>query len=292
MPDISRRRLLQALACAPLLTHLPLYASGQPAARVIALEWLSLELLLALGVMPLGAAELHNYHLWVGDPALPPAVIDVGLRSEPNLELITQLTPSLILHSSDFGSDVQRLGRIAPVMGFTFNDQQGKPLTLARHSLLQLAERLDRIPQAQAHLAQLDNFMQQMRLKLAGRARRPLLLMSILDARHAIVFGRNSLFLEVMANLGIENAWQGESTFWGSAVIGIERLAALENVDAVCFEHGDNAVMEQVTSTALWQALPFVREKRFKQAPRVWFYGATLSAMRFCQILDQTLEAR
>ncbi|CCG88186.1 Fe(3+)-hydroxamate ABC transporter substrate-binding protein FhuD [Erwinia piriflorinigrans] len=289
MPDLPRRRLLTALAFSPLLVRLPGVAHAASAPRIIALEWLPLELLMALGVMPLGAAELHNYRLWVGKPELPPSVVDVGLRTEPNLELITQMQPSLILYSQGYGPAPARLQRIAPHMGFTFNDGSDKPLTSARHALMALANRIDRVAQAQTHLAQLDALMQQVKTRLAGRAHRPLLLMSILDARHAIVFTANGLFQEVMDHLGLENAWQGEKTFWGSAVIGIERLANMHNVEAICFEHGNENLMQQVTASPLWQSMPFVRERRFRQVPRVWFYGATLSAMQFIHCLDREL---
>ena len=61
MPDIVRRRLLTALAFSPLLAQFPLRAQALGEQRIIALEWLPLELLMALGVLPAGAAELTGY---------------------------------------------------------------------------------------------------------------------------------------------------------------------------------------------------------------------------------------
>jgi iron complex transport system substrate-binding protein len=71
--------------------------------RIVALEWLPVELLLALGVTPYGVADIPNYRLWVNEPALPDSVIDVGLRTEPNLELLTQMKPSFIVWSAGYG---------------------------------------------------------------------------------------------------------------------------------------------------------------------------------------------
>ncbi len=289
MPNYSRRRLLMAMALSPLLPSLSVQAARPDIQRIITLEWLPTELMMALGVAPMGTAEIYNYTLWVGEPALPASTIDVGLRTEPNLELMIQMQPSLILYSSGYGPAKEKIERIAPTMGFAFSDDSGKPLTMARKSLLRLAERLDRLPQAQQHLAEFDAVISQTKKRLAGRAQRPVLLMSLLDPRHALVFGKGSLFLDVMDALAVENAWQGETNFWGSAVIGIERLATLEDVDVVCFTHGDQQLSQQVMSTPLWHAFPFVKEKRFRQVPQVWFYGATLSAMRFCHSLDSAL---
>ena len=291
MLPITRRRLLAAMAISPLLWQQTLRAETLDSRRIVALEWLPIELMMALGVVPMAAAELFNYRDWVGKPELPASVIDVGLRTEPNLELLTQLNPSLILYSSGYGPSPQTLSRIAPSQGFAFNNGDGKPLSAARQSLTLLAQRIGKEPQAQAHLQQFDDFIAATRARLAPRATKPLLLMSLIDKGHAIVFGKGSLFLEVMQNLGLQNAWQGETNFWGSAVIGIERLATIHDAQAICLSHGDEMLMQQVAATELWQSLPFVRQRRFTRVPTVWFYGATLSAMEFCRILDNVLEA-
>lgn len=55
MPDfmISRRRLLTAMALSPLLWKMnPARAAAIDPQRIVALEWLPVELLLALGVTP------------------------------------------------------------------------------------------------------------------------------------------------------------------------------------------------------------------------------------------------
>lgn len=145
MPDLIRRRLLMAMALSPLLPAMRTQAAASvDTQRIISLEWRPTELLMALGVPPMGAAELYNYGLWVGEPALPASTVDVGLRTEPNIELIIQMKPSLMLYSSGYGPSVNTLNKIAPSMGFAFSDDRGKPLTVARESLMQLAGRLDR----------------------------------------------------------------------------------------------------------------------------------------------------
>ncbi|WP_431225119.1 Fe(3+)-hydroxamate ABC transporter substrate-binding protein FhuD [Serratia sp. L9] len=289
--DPLRRRLLTAMALSPLLFSLPTRAAGSPdITRIAALEWLPVELLIALGVMPLAVADIHNYNLWVQDPSLPDSVIDVGQRTEPNLELLQQLSPSLILLSKGYGPSAQKLQPIGPTMEFGFNDGSGKPLTVARNSLRQLAERLGLEARATQHLQQFDFFLLEARSRLQGYRQQPLLLFSLLDTRHVLVIGQKSLFQEVMDQLGIENAWQGETNFWGTSVVGIERLATIKNARAIYLDHGNQGMMDKVSSTPLWQALPFVRQGQLRQMPAVWFYGATLSAMRFCRLLEQAQE--
>ncbi len=75
----------------------------------------------------------------------------------------------------------------------------------------------------------------------------------------------------------------GEAAFWEA--LGIDRLAAFNEADVICFDHGNERDMAQLLATPLWQAMPFVRAGRFQRVPAVWFYGATLSAMHFARVL-------
>ena len=42
------------------------------------------------------------------------------------------------------------------------------------------------------------------------------------------------------------------------------------------FDHDNSKDMDALMATPLWQAMPFVRTRRFQRVPAVWFYGATL----------------
>ncbi|WP_459176448.1 Fe(3+)-hydroxamate ABC transporter substrate-binding protein FhuD [Ewingella americana] len=289
-PGLTRRRLLQALALSPLLASLPSFAASRPdLQKIIALEWLPAELLIALGVMPMGVADIHNYNLWVDEPKLPASVIDVGQRMEPNMELLQQLQPSLLLVSEGYGPKVSQLAPIAPVLGMTANDGSAEPLKRAISSLYKLADYLGLQERAALHVQAYHDLLNQTRQNLQPVAQQPILLFSLLDTRHALVFGKGSLFQEVMKDLGLTNAWQGEDSFWGSVTVGIERLASIKNARALCFSHGDADIFANVSRMPLWQALPFVREKQLSVVPAVWFYGSTFSAMRFCRILNEQL---
>lgn len=289
-PPVSRRQLLMALALSPLLLKAGMaHAAPVDANRIVALEWLPTELLLALGVTPMAIADKLNYHAWVGEPKLPEGVIDVGLRTEPNLELLTQLKPSLIIYSAGYGPSPDKMNRIAPGMGFNFNDGSGKPLSVARKSLVELGEKIGKQQAAADHLAKFDRFIADMKPRFAGRGDRPVLLITLLDPRHVLVVGENSLFQEVMDLLEVKNAWHGETNFWGTAVVGIERLAAVKDADVICFDHNNDAEMAKVIATPLWQAMPFVRQDRFQRVPAVWLYGATISAMNFTTMLAKAV---
>lgn len=289
---ISRRRLLTVLALSPLLLKMnTARAASIDPHRIVALEWLPVELMLALGIAPYGVADIPNYNMWVNEPKIPASTIDIGLRTEPNLELLTQMKPSFLVWSAGYGPSPETLARIAPGRGFTFSDGK-KPLTMARHSINEMAQLLDREAAAKQHLDHFDGFIDSLKPRFAARGNRPLLMVTLLDARHVLVFGKNCLFQEVLDRFAITNAWEGEMTFWGSTTVGIDRLAQFRDVDVLCFDHGNDREMQTLMSTPLWQAMPFVREQRFQRVPAVWFYGATLSAMHFARVLDGALGGK
>ncbi|PHM48019.1 Fe(3+)-hydroxamate ABC transporter substrate-binding protein FhuD [Xenorhabdus miraniensis] len=296
-PDFSRRRLLTTLALSPLWVPslarsvTSPYAVHSDSQRIAVLEWLPAELLMALGVVPLAVAEIHNYNLWVQQPELPSQVVDLGTRAEPNMELLQQLSPSLILYSQGYGPSVEKMSSIAPTMGFSFKDNTRTPLAQALYSLEILAERLGLHHQYSLHLQRYHQQMEQSQQRLRNWQDVPILLFTLLDSDHAMVFGKGGLFQDVLDNLGLRNAWQGKTNSWGSQVIGIEQLATIQEARAIFFSRGDNEILlARMQKTPLWQALPFVRHYPVSIQPTVWFYGATLSAMRFCGLLTATLE--
>ena len=73
----------------------------KPAKKVVVLEWVYSEDLLALGVQPVGMADIKNYNKWVNTKTKPSKdVVDVGTRQQPNLEEISRLKPDLIITAS------------------------------------------------------------------------------------------------------------------------------------------------------------------------------------------------
>ncbi len=87
----------------------------------------------------------------------------------------------------------KKLARIAPGRGFTFSDGK-RPLAMAQRSLQEMADLLGKQQQAKRHLAEFDALMESLRPRFVDRDDRPLLMISLLDARHVLVFGENCLF--------------------------------------------------------------------------------------------------
>jgi iron complex transport system substrate-binding protein len=275
--------LLLALCCMCDATASELLPS-----RIVALNRESTETLLALGVVPLGVAEIDGYRRWVGSPPIPQGVVDVGLRAQPNLELLQHLAPDLILTTQGFEADRRLLERIAPTLSLSIYTQEGQPYRRAREETIRIARALGREEAAEVLLAGAEKAFDDARAKLCPDRQRPLYVIIFLDQRHVMVFGAKSLFQDVLARLGLHNAWSEQTNFWGFATVGIERLAG--DREAQIVHVGPVDVAEKtLAESPLWRSLPMVRAGRFTVIPSVWMFGAVPAAERFATLLGQGL---
>ncbi|TLF50642.1 iron-siderophore ABC transporter substrate-binding protein [Halomonas urmiana] len=256
--------------------------------RLATLDWTLAETLVALDAPPAAVAQVEAYHAWVGEPALPGATIDLGLRSQPNLELLASLAPERILISPMFANLTPRLERIAPVASlplYTPDRDTWREMRELTRSLGRLVER----PEAATRLieeteARLD--------ALRGRlndAVPPLLVVQFMDRRHVRVFGDNGLFQAVLDRLGLENAWRGPTNAWGFSLVGIEALAGLD-ARLVVVEPYPAGVRERLDDAGLWGHLVEASRGAPLVLPPIWSFGALPSAERFAEQLVSALE--
>ncbi|WP_337133788.1 ABC transporter substrate-binding protein, partial [Staphylococcus aureus] len=80
-----------------------------------------------------------------------------------------------------------------------------------------------------------------------------------MDARHVRVFGANGLFQAVLDRLGLENAWQGDTNYWGFSLVGVEELLKLD-ARLVVVEPYPEGVETKLAASGLWQRQPSVRD--------------------------------
>lgn len=267
---------------------LPAQALRADTQAIATLDWTLAETLVALGAPPQSVAQVDAYHEWVGEPELPDDVIDLGLRTQPNLELLASLEPDRILISPMFANLTPRLERIAPVDNLALYTPGTDTWDEMRELTRKVAERVGREPQGERLIADTERHMATLREAL-GDDHSPLLLVQFMDDRHVRVFADNGLYQAVLERLGLDNAWPGETNAWGFALVGIEALA---DIDArlVVIEPLPVGVETQLHKSALWQHLPSVRDGTLVTLPPVWSFGALPSARRFADELTAALE--
>lgn len=305
MPDtpriagLSRRTVLGGLLAAPLATPPAFAPAGfavaaepqfpAPLRRLAALDYGLAETLIALGQPPIALVGAHDWHRWVVEPPLPPGVVNLGSSREPNLELLQQLRPEAILSTPYLAGIAHRLEQIAPVLTFPIYVPGGQPLALATQALERLATLTGREAAGAAALQEADATFAVVRARLQPERDRPLYLVSIMDSRHVRVYGAGSLFQDVLARIGLANAYRGPTNFWGFTTLGIEALEPDPRARLITFDPLPAGAMQALARNPLWTHLPFVKSGQVLNLPAVLMFGAVPSAVRFARLLDAAL---
>lgn len=255
-------------------------------------DWTIAETLLAIDAPVSSVAQQSDYHAWVGEPRIPNSATDMGLRSQPNLELLAQAPPEQILVSPMFAGLTPRLERIAPVTSFSLyspgTDTWQEMQTLTR----QLGELTERQPQAEQLIVETQDLMTSLRESrpFSQSEIAPLLMVQFMDARHVRVFGDNSLYNAVLEQLEVPNAWEQATNAWGFSLVGIEALARYPEAMLVIIDPLPAGVEAQLAESGLWQQLPSVKNNNLLRLPPVWSFGALPSAQRFARELAAAMK--
>ncbi|MDM5073648.1 ABC transporter substrate-binding protein [Aeromonas bestiarum] len=281
--------MLQAEPAMPAAADFPQADAVKSVPRIATVDWTVAETLLALGVTPLAVGDVSSYRAWVGEPLLPAEVVDIGLRAQPNRELLAELKPDRILISPLATPLAPTLSRIAPVQSIALYDPQTDLWQRLHEATLTIAALVNKKAEAERLLAGLDRDLAQMRTELPADLP-PLLVVQFIDERHVRVFGRHSLFEAVMQRLGLRNAWQGETNAWGFSVASIEQFMALPAARLVVVDPIPVGVSERLQEPGLWQHLPLVQQAPVLHLPAVWSFGGVLAARRFASLLNEALQ--
>lgn len=270
--------------------------SGQPtvkpSARVVVLTWESTEQLLELGITPIAVADRDDYRIWVGKPQIPADVINVGSRTEPNLGLLAELKPDLIIMGPSLQSQQPALARIAPTLTIeAYSAAQNNP-AVAREIFLRLAHVFGRDTYAQQRILQLDQQFDAWRVALQAHFRGHLPKICLVRFNSPTVFniyGENSMPYDVMTRLGFASACPvpASATPWGTIQRRTLELASLQQGILVYFE--PFAQKERLFTSPFWQHFPLVRQGHVVALPSTWTFGGEFSKGYIAEALTQAL---
>ncbi|NSL24214.1 iron-siderophore ABC transporter substrate-binding protein [Agrobacterium tumefaciens] len=281
----GRREFLGLLAASALGGK----ARAAVAPRLAAIDWAMLETSVALGIMPVAATELIQFRAGAVEPEIPETVSDLGLRGAPNFELLQLTRPDLILISPFYTRYTGRLEAIAPVFSLPFYVKGEPPFEKSLAAVSALGEKLGRADEARKVLDEAHLALQAMRTRLAGFASRPTHVINIGDARHFRAFGEDSMFGDILGRLGLTNAWVDRSQFTFAAPVPLENLADVADARIVIVSDVPVEARESLRNSAIWRALPAVRENRVVTLGNVSPYGGITAAMRFARLLTEAL---
>lgn len=265
----------------------------EPARRVVSLDWAYTENLRALGVTPVGHAEVTEYRDWVTakGAALPAkGVTEVGSRTEPSVEQIRALRPDVIV-TEDFRdqSAMGALRDIAPVLAFDFTK---KPqLATMRKNFTELAKAVGKSGRARQVLDRMDAKLRDVagRVEHAGKTGTGYAIaQGFTDAGAPTLrlFTSTALAGQVLDRIGLRNAWAGEPDAWGMTTVGVEALTKLPPAASFFYvaQRDDNVFRGPLAENPVWRDLGFVqRDRVYPLDPGTWLFGGPLSTMQIAE---------
>ncbi|WP_199249184.1 ABC transporter substrate-binding protein [[Phormidium] sp. ETS-05] len=266
--------------------------------RIVALEWVYVEDLLALGIQPVGMADIGGFQQYVKiAPQLGENVVDVGTRQEPSLEAIAKLEPDLIIgikmrHESIYNA----LASIAHTLLF---DPYPPPTIRQLDEMEQTFWKIAEVVNAQAQgevvwqqfAATFDKATRQ--IQSMGLAGSPFILGQFMAGLPQIrIFNDNAMAVQLLQAIGLNNAWQGDEDLFGFNTVWLESLPAVENANFFYITESSNPYYTGLRVNPIWQKLAFVKEKRiYPIGSDTWIFGGPLSAMTFVEKVLAALSA-
>ena len=256
-----------------------------PAKKVVTLEWAQTEDVIALGVDPVGIADIKGFQEWDtavkvgGDPS------DVGLRAEPSVEAVGALAPDLILGVEESIPDeaLAQMEAIAPVVLVKAADATA-PLDRVRQNFETTAKLLGKDQEAKKVLGDLDASLADGKAALADRETAPYVFSYIYGEGSQITFRMHadrSIPGAVAKQLGLTNAFTAPGDdAWGLQSYDVEALTTLPADTRFLYWSDDktNPVDDVLPSNPVWTGLPFVKSGNLAEfGGGIWMYGGPKS---------------
>nr|WP_254632751.1 iron-siderophore ABC transporter substrate-binding protein [Deinococcus sp. GbtcB9] len=242
--------------------------------RVVALGPHALDLLLSIGVQPVGYGEASTFLKTpaFGSPIrdirylgsrVTSAPVNVGDRFNPNLEILTSLRPDLIIGETYAANVYPQLSRIAPTLLLDGIDRNAWQKTLPT-----LARVLNREAAYRAALTTYNKGVQGTRAQLTAFSRKRVLVVWTAggDARNTFtISGSDDWTGGLLRDVGL-NVIDGQKK---DAVVSVEGLAALDPDAVIVLAAGTST---PTRARAEWTAGAITSRLRASQAGQVYFF--------------------
>ncbi|WP_163536509.1 iron-siderophore ABC transporter substrate-binding protein [Gracilibacillus sp. YIM 98692] len=269
--------------------------------KIVVLEWVYAENLLALGVQPVGMADIEGYHSWVNiEPELDESVEDVGTRQEPSLEAIHALDPDLIITAQSRHEDIlDSLKDIAPTLVYNAYPEEGEGTQYEEmvSTFNEMAKLVQKQDEAEQVLSDIEETYETAKTEIeeAGIENKLFALSQAYSSDNSPVirlFKDNAMATEIMTKMGLENAYESEGfQLYGFDQTNVEALQTAQEAHFFYIvQEDDNIFTEQLAGNPAWEELEFVKEDRTYQLPGdTWTFGGPLSAEVFANQIKEAL---
>jgi len=286
MPSFCRRDFL--FGSAAFAGSLLPIRSRASTPRIVSLDYGLAQTLIELGVPPVGLPDTPGWADWAVEPPLPQSVTNIGSSHEVNMELLQLLKPDLIISTPYLEWVRPQLEQIAPVKSFPIHALGTSPYTHIIAATRNLGRMLGRMAEAEALI---DRTESELRMaKFATRHLGKLAVITFMDARNIRIYGPGGIFQDVFDRLDLQNAWTRPTNEWGYSDAGMADLIDIGDSRLFYMDPVPPDVLATLSSSPLWQSMPFVENGHVQRLASVLMFGTLPSASRFARLLAETTE--
>jgi len=272
-----------------------------PATRVVSLEWGLTENLVALGVKPVGEADVKGYNTWDTSAPIDASTPDVGTRGEPSLDAIVALHPDLVVTTTDLPENViKQIATKVPVLALRGSDGSD-PIGYMRRTVTTLAQVTGTQGQGATLLTDFDAKVDAAKadLEKAGKTGAPFAMADGWVDNGTVsvrMYTPGSFFGGIGAELGLKNQWTtGGDKDYGLATTDVEGLTTITDADTTFVYAASDSEADPfadgLKDNKVWKQLPFVGAGHVKRIPDgIWMFGGPLSAERYVDAVVDALS--
>lgn len=282
-----------------LMSTVSMAGNGNSEAPVATFDFAIAETLNAIGHPPRFLAGLKGYETYSRQDGAIPNTTNLGYRFLPNYELLASHPPQHILISPPAHTSLlPRLNEIADVKEYplyNFSDpKDGQNHWAAVEALTrQLGSLVNDAAASEQFIEQTNRYFDDLKSQLSS-IDEPVLMVRLVDERHARVYGKGSVEGLVLNRLGLQNAWQDDLGQWGMTTISATPLFSI-NAKMIFLEspYDPPGGQRQLLADGQWRHLPTVKEGNYLIiATNYWSWGGLPAARHFAaSLVSHLLES-
>ncbi len=233
----------------------------QPPRRVVVLSWSTAEILLRLGIRPVGVSSSLQ--------PLPPefqGIAEVGMAMRPDIEKIQSVRPDLVIASSQFKATMKPIFADHGLRAYFIDNQR---YTDALASITKLGTAFDRREQADRLLAGIKQRERAVLARIAGR--RPPRVLIIFGTSESFMLAREESYVgdlvKTLRGINVATAMSSGGMLSGYVPFSLEKVVESNPEVILRIAHGNPETTaaifrKEFASDPVWKRIEAVRRGR------------------------------
>ncbi|WP_201566063.1 ABC transporter substrate-binding protein [Psychrobacter immobilis] len=252
-------------------------------------DWGNAATLTAMGYPPIATGDVRVWDRWVGTPTLPSSIIDLGIRYQPNAELIAQLPVDLVVDNF-FYKHARNLYGDVPAESVMFAAKR-ETATWADYTepTRELGELINNPTLAEDYItkSQQDISLASERFRQHYPEVNKFAVVQFADANNMRMYVANSLFKPAFDKMDKELVVLGKGNNWGFVPIRMGDLAQLdEDTCLLIIDPLSPITRAEIKDSLVWQRLDYGNTRCVGELPPVWIYGGMSSLVSLADNLS------